>query len=138
MSVFDIALSGMAAATARLNVTAQNVANTDTVGPVGSAPNSPGPAAPPAYAPLQLVQFSTPISEGGGVETAVQTSANPTSTAYDPSSAYANAQGLVADPNVDLAMEAVNQIEAITQFKASLNVIKTGDEMLRAALKLTV
>lgn len=141
MSVINIAASGMAAAMARLNVTAQNVANSQSNGalPDFQATAGTGAAAPPtAYAPLQLSQFSLPLSQGGGVQTQVTTSPTPQQTAYDPSASYADSRGLVATPDVDPAIEAVNQIEALTQFKASVNLFKVGEEMMTAALKLTV
>lgn len=144
MSTLDIALSGLTAASARLNVSAQNVANSQTDGPLPNVqPNSTvplpaGSALPKVYAPLQLVQFSLPLSQGGGVETSTRTSSSPYLTAYAPNSPYADSTGQVATPNVDPITETVNQIEAVTQFKANLNVLKAGDEMLRAALKLTV
>jgi flagellar basal-body rod protein FlgC len=144
MSVFDIAISGIAAAAARLNVSAQNIVNSQTDGPLQDAQASSAatpasdPATPKVYAPLQLVQFSVPMSQGGGVGTTTRTNPNPSLAGYDPSAPYANAQGLVATPNVDLVTEAVSQIEALTQFKASLKVFKAGDDMMRAALSLTV
>jgi flagellar basal-body rod protein FlgC len=140
MSVINIAASGMAAAMARLNVSAQNVANSQSNGalPDFQAANGTTAAVPTAYAPLQLSQFSLPLSQGGGVQTQVSTSPNLQQTAYDPSASYADARGLVATPNVDPAIEAVNQIEALNQFKASVNLFKVGEEMMAAALKLTV
>ena len=140
MSVISIAASGMAAATARLSVTAQNVANSQSNGalPDFQPANGTTAAAPPiAFAPLQLSQFSLPLSQGGGVQTQVTTNPNPQQTAYDPSAFYADSRGLVATPNVDPAVEAVNQIEALNQFKASVNLFKVGEEMMTAALKLT-
>jgi flagellar basal-body rod protein FlgC len=138
MSVINIAASGMAAAMARLNVSAQNVANSQSNGSLPDFQAASGTTAPTAYAPLQLSQFSLPLSQGGGVQTQVTTSPNPPQAAYDPSAAYADSRGLVATPNVDPAIEAVNQIEALNQFKASVNLFKIGEEMMATALKLTV
>ena len=139
MSVINIAASGMAAAMARLNVSAQNVANSQSNGALPDFQATAGAApAPTAYAPLQLSQLSLPLSQGGGVGTQVTTSPNGQQTTYDPSASYADSRGLVATPNVDPAIEAVNQIEALNQFKASVNVFKVGEEMMAAALKLTV
>ena len=141
MSVINIAASGMAAAVARLNVSAQNVANSQTDGALGATFSTPaaGPtppaAAPQAYAPLQLAQFSLPLSQGG-VQTETTASPNPYQTAYDPAASYANSQGLVAAPNVDPVTEALNQIESVNQFKASANLFKIGEELDQTTLKL--
>ena len=119
MSVISIAASGLAAATAQLNVSAQNVVSSPEDGATGSAPGGApvGNAAPShAYAPLQLVQFSVPLDQGGGVQTATR----PAQAADDP------------------VTEAVSQIEALNQFKASADLFKAGEEMMAVALKLTV
>jgi len=142
MSVINIAASGMTAAMARLNVSAQNVANSQTYGALGATASTPAgspPAAgvaPQAYAPLQLAQFSLPLSQGGGVQTQTTASPNPYQTAYDPSASYANSQGLVAAPNVDPVTEALNQVESVDQFKASVNLFKIGEELDQTTLKL--
>ena len=41
------------------------------------------------------------------------------SAGYDPSAPLANAQGLVAVPNVDLATAVVDQIMALQSYKAN-------------------
>ena len=55
---------------------------------------------------------------------------------YDPTASYANAQGMVAMPIVDPAVELVNQMQALQQFKANLKVFETSNDMLKAALNL--
>ena len=143
MSIFDIAASGMNAAVARLNVSAQNVVNSQTDGAVraaqavSAATPAADPATPKVYAPMQLVQFSTPFSRGGGVKTrAVSTERS--QTAYDPSSPFADSEGLVAEPDVDPATEALNQIEAVNQFKANIKAFQAADEMSKTLLSLKV
>ncbi len=135
MSVLSISLSGMDAAVAKLNVSASNVANSRSSGALADAPRSTT-AAPTPYQPLQLVQFSIAGSQGGGVATTVQAQPNAVETAYDPSASYADAQGLVASPNIDPAVEMVNQMQALQQFKANLKVFQAGEEMMTAALNL--
>ena len=144
MSVLSIAASGMAAAVSQLNVSAQNIANSQSYGALGDAqtpsgsPSAPSGAAPKAYAPLQLVQFSLPLDEGGGVQTTTTVSANPDHAVYDPSASYADSRGLVSAPNVDPVTEAVNQMQALTQFKANLDLFRAGEDMMASALKLVV
>ncbi len=135
MSVLSVSLSGMAAATARLNVSAQNVANSLTSGALPDAPAFKA-GAPTPYQPQQLVQFSLGAQQGGGVTTRIQAQPDGVQTGYDPGASYANAQGMVAMPNVDLGVETVNQIQALQQFKANLKVFEAGDDMLKTALNL--
>ena len=121
----SIALSGLQAQTTRLATTANNIANASTSGAVQSS--APGAPASTVYKPLQ-VNFTT--LDGGGVQANVSETPGGVSTAYDPSSSYANADGQVAVPNVDLAQESVNLIETKLLYKANLSVIKAADKML--------
>ena len=135
MSVLSVSLSGMAAATARLNVSAQNVANSRSSGALPDAPSFKA-GAPTPYQPQQLVQFSLAADQGGGVATRVETQPVAVEQGYDPTASYANAQGMVAMPIVDPAVELVNQMQALQRFKANLKVFETSNDMLKAALNL--
>ncbi|MBL8712577.1 MAG: flagellar biosynthesis protein FlgC [Alphaproteobacteria bacterium] len=121
----SIALSGLRAQTTRLAATASNIANASTSGTVPNA--DPSAPASTLYTPV-TVDFSS--QAGGGVSAQVRPDPNAYSVIYDPSSGYANADGLVAVPDVDLAQEAVNLLETKALYKANLSVIKTQDEML--------
>ncbi|HYD19438.1 MAG TPA: flagellar basal body rod C-terminal domain-containing protein [Patescibacteria group bacterium] len=120
-----IALSGLRAQTTRLAATASNIANATTGGAVPSA--DPSASASTLYTPV-TVEFSS--QAGGGVSAQVRPDPNAYSVIYDPSSGDANAEGLVAVPDVDLAEQAVNLIESKALYKANLSVIKTQDELL--------
>jgi flagellar basal-body rod protein FlgC len=96
----------------------------------------PGPAAaPPAYSPLALVQTE---SAGGGVQTSVSKVTPSTTAVYDPQASFANADGLVAAPNVDLAQEFVGQLLASCSFAANAAVLKADDRNNKALLDITV
>lgn len=121
----SIALSGLRAQGSRLAATASNIANATTGGAVPSA--DPSAPASTLYTPV-TVDFSS--QAGGGVSAQVRPDPNAYSVIYDPSSVHANAEGLVAVPDVDLAEQAVNLINTKALFKANISVIKTQDEML--------
>lgn len=121
----SIALSGLRAQTTRLAATASNIANASTGGAVPSA--DPSAPASTLYTPV-TVDFSS--QAGGGVSAQVRPDPNAYSVIYDPSSSYANADGLVAVPDVDLAEQLVNLIETKAAYKANVSVIKTQDEIL--------
>lgn len=116
-----IAASGMAAAMTSLTASASNVANAQTTGPLPGAQSANFPGS--VYQPAVVIQTTQP---DGGVGTTV---IRPTSyaPAYDPSAPYANAQGMVAAPNVDLATEMVNQLSASLAFRANLKVFQAAD-----------
>lgn len=140
--VFSIALSGLGAQQKRLAGTASNIANASTAGTVpGTVPSAPastvggstvsGSAAGTVYKPLNVNLTSL---ASGGVRADVVADENGYSLAYDPSSPYANSEGMIAVPNVDLTTEMVNLLEIKTSYKANLAVLKTQDEMLGALL----
>lgn len=118
------ALSGLAAASKRVEAGASNIANLTTAGSLED------PSRPP-YAAVTTVQ----TAENGGVRAEIVQKDPPYVPAYDPGSPFAGQDGLVGVPNVDLAEEAVNLSLAKAAYKASLSVIRTADEMQDALLK---
>lgn len=119
----SIALTGLMAQKTRLDATASNIANADTEGAL------PTPQAPATtvYKPLQ-VGFSTQAE--GGVTATVTANEQGFSPVSNPGSPYANAEGLVAAPNVDLNQEMVNLIEARLAFKGNIQTVKAADKMM--------
>ena len=132
-SISTIALSGMNAAARRLEVSASNVANVMSTGALPNADGSLPAGAPQAYAPLELVQTA---SAGGGTQTTVTTAKPSTITVYDPQASFANQDGLVAAPNVDLSQELVGQMIASYSFAANAKVMKADDNMTRSLLNI--
>ena len=125
-SISAIALSGLNAASRRLQVSASNVANSQTTGALPNADGTVPAGAPTAYTPLALVQTA---SAGGGVQTSVTTVTPPTTAVFDPQASFANQDGLVAAPNVDLSQEMVNQMLASYSFAANARVLRAEDRM---------
>ncbi|MBR1177508.1 MULTISPECIES: flagellar basal body rod protein FlgC [Bradyrhizobium] len=131
MSILSIATSGLSAASLRVSVAASNIANVQTTGPLpasggSSTPASPGiaPTFPAAYVPLRVDQVSTP----GGTAATVS-AVSPSYTAQsDPSAPFANQDGLVAAPNVDIASEFVELATAKYSFIANAKVIQAYAE----------
>ncbi len=122
----NIALSGMNLNAKRLGVSANNVANMQSTGPA----DNPGAA----YQPQRVQSVSA--GEGGGVQAVVQNVQPATSTAYSPNDANANAEGLVAMPNVSLEAEVIEQMMAVTGYKANAAAIKTLAAMEKALLDI--
>jgi len=103
----------------------------------GALPNADGtvPAGVQrAYAPLELVQTA---SAGGGTQTTVTTATPSTTATYDPQAPFANQNGLVAAPNVDLAQEMIGQLIASYSFAVDAKVMKADDRMTKALLDIT-
>lgn len=127
----SIALSGLTAQKQRLGVSATNIANMSTGGVVPE-----NGQVSTVYRPLQVNTQSVTFEngEGAGVQASVSEKNNPYSVVYDPNSVYANEEGLVAAPNVDLAEESVNLLMTKTAYKANIAVMKTADEMTQSLL----
>ena len=133
-SISAIALSGLNAASRRLQVSASNVANSQTTGALPNADGTVPAGAPTAYTPLALVQTA---SAGGGVQTSITTVTPSTTAVFDPQASFANQDGLVAAPNVDLSQELVGQMIASYSFTANATVMRASDRMTRTLLNVT-
>lgn len=131
-----------------MNVAASNIANVQTTGPLpasgGSsqaAPaSSPGiaPTFPAAYVPLRVDQVSQSSGSNPGGTTATVSTVSPSYTAqFDPSAPYANGDGLVAAPNVDIANEFAQLAAAKYSFIANAKVIQAYAETEKSLLDIT-
>jgi len=125
-SAISIALSGLNAATQRLNASASNIANISTAGSLDDPQNGP----------YEAVTTTSKTLDNGGVRADIVTTNQPFIPAYDPDSPFANAQGLIGVPAVDLATEAVNAILAELAYKANLEVIDAAQENENALLDI--
>ena len=126
-------LSGLLAAQKRIEVAASNIANAGSDGPLPDAVAASDDSVPKAYQPLRVDQ--QPLLSGGTIaQTALVDPA--TQVSYSPDSPYANAQGEVAVPNVDLTTEIVNTIVAKNAYVANLRVAQVASEIDRDATHL--
>ena len=133
-SVQSIALSGMLAATQRLQVSARNVANVRSDGALPDAQGNYSADAPRPYTPLRVDQVD--VATGG--TRAVVTEVSPSYVAtYDPSAPYANQDGMVAAPNVDLAEEVVQQLMASYAYAANARVVTSYRQMVKSLFDMT-
>ena len=124
-----IALSGLTTASARLRVSAANLANMDDTAPLpGSGVAGPAPFVPTRAETVSLGQ--------GGVQAQLSAASPGTIPAYRPDSPYADGAGMVAAPDVDPARELVDQMQALQQYRASAALIAVDERMKNAALDL--
>lgn len=124
INAIQTALSGLLAASRRVEASASNIANQLTAGSLEDPDNAP-------YTPLTVQQESLKGTDGQsfGVKSEFAPKNPAFIPAYDPDSPFANEDGIIGLPNVDLAEEAVNLSIARAGYKASLAVVKTADEM---------
>jgi flagellar basal-body rod protein FlgC len=133
MSVLSIAASGLAAASLRLEVSASNVANSLDTGPLPGTNAANAANFPPAYTPLRVDQ--TAAADGGTAATMTPISPRFVPS-FEPGAPFADQNGLVAAPNVDLANELVQQIVARYAFAANARVIRVESEMMKTLLDI--
>jgi flagellar basal-body rod protein FlgC len=149
MSTLSIATSGLAAAGTRLNVAASNIANVLTTGPLpgteGSGPSSNGTGSssshsnlPAVYVPLRVNQVDQSSGSTPGGTVATVSTVTPGFVAQsDPGASFANQDGLVAAPNVDLASEFVQLVTAKYSFAANAKVVQAYSDTTKALLDIT-
>jgi flagellar basal body rod protein FlgC len=109
-SVSSIALSSMRFASARLERSAQNVANVNTDG----------------YEAQRAVARAQP---NGGVS-------GSTVPTYGPHPSFDSGAGEVLGSNTDIASETVEQLGAAQQFKAAIALLKTDQDMMKSVLDI--
>ena len=131
VSSISIALTGLDAASKRLNASASNIANLQTTGSLEEGGQKP-------YAPVTTQHTAITDTQGGvqGVSTKMVQRSDPFVAAFDPDSPHADANGLIGVPDIDLSEEAVHMLLAETQFKASLAALRTSDEMSSELFRL--
>lgn len=133
MSIFEIAGSALTAQSQRMNVTASNLANADSVA---------GPDGKPYRARQVVFQMSPAQGQAyaqsvGGVRVAgVVESTAPARLQYDPKNPLANADGYIEMPNVDVVAETVNMISASRSYQANVEVINTAKSMMMRTLSI--
>lgn len=127
----SIAVSGLRAQGTRLAVSANNIANISTSGrlPTGQNPVST------VYRPLS-VSFTalTAGQQPAGLEARVVEEADGYSAAFDPTSVYANEEGLIAVPNVDLVEETANILLAKNAYQAIAKTIQVEKDLTKELL----
>ncbi|MDR5906069.1 flagellar basal body rod protein FlgC [Franzmannia qiaohouensis] len=128
-SVFDISGSAMSAQSQRMNATASNLANADSVaGPNGEA-----------YRAKQ-VMFETQAQGRhgvGGVRVSeVVEDQSPLRMEYRPEHPLADEQGYVQMPNVEPVHEMVNMISASRSYQANVEVMNTSKQMMLKTLTI--
>ncbi len=131
---FSASLSGLMAQSKRLAVSADNVANMRSRGLREDGPaQASGEGQPGAYVPKRVDDVTT---QGGGVRAEVRPVTPPSVEVYAPSRPDADANGVAAIPNVNLAEELVTQIQAQRAYEANAKAIQTQDELTDSLLDI--
>ncbi len=127
LGIFDIAGSAMTAQSQRMNVTASNLANAESVA---------GPDGKPYRARQVVFEMAPAAGEAiGGVKVArVIEDQSPLRMVHDPKNPLANADGYVSQSNVNVVEEMVNMISASRSYQANVEVLNTAKTLMLKTL----
>ncbi|MGE0388345.1 MAG: flagellar basal body rod protein FlgC [Gammaproteobacteria bacterium] len=138
MPMFDVlntAGSALTAQSVRLNVTASNLANADSV----------SSSIDRTYRARQPV-FQTALDEAAGVQESdaaagvrvagVVEKQGPLAREYQPDNPLADADGYVFRPNVNVVEEMANMMSAARSYQTNLEVINASKQMLLRTLAM--
>jgi len=131
---FDIAASGMAAQSVRLNTTASNLANADSV---SGDPATVYRARHPIFQAVRATLQGSGIDGGPAVKVSgIYESTAPANSRYEPGNPLADAKGYVYAPAVNVVEEMVNMISASRSYQNNVEVMNTSKDLLLATLRL--
>lgn len=130
--IFDIAGSGMSAQALRLNTTASNISNAQSV---SSSDNETYRARHPVFATSFSDYFDEFAGVGVKVESIVKSQA-PLRKEYEPDHPKADDEGYIYYPNVNPVEEMANMISASRSFQSNVEILNTSKQMLLRTLSL--
>jgi len=137
--VFEIAGSGLAAQSVRLNTVASNLANADSVsGDPATVYKARHPVFQAVHAALGAQGAQATSQQSGAavrVSGIVESNAPPT-VRNDPGNPLADAQGNVYAPNVNIIEEMTDMISASRAYQNDVEVMSTAKDLMLATLKL--
>lgn len=139
--IFDIAGSGMAAQSIRLNSTASNIANANSA---ASSEDEVYRAKKPVFSAVQLDAMSQmgmalngqdEASRGVRVDGIVESEA-PLDMRYEPHHPKANDEGYVMYPNVNIVEEMTDMMSASRSFQTNVDIMNAAKTMMQRVLTL--
>ena len=127
----EIGASALTAQRIRMDTIAGNVANMNTTR------NAQGQPIPYRRRFVVFAPGAPDDSSRAGVRVArVEVDRSPFQRRYEPGHPDADRDGYVLFPNIDLAIEQVNMLEATRAYEANVTMIETTKAMITATLRL--
>ncbi len=127
-NVFGIAGSGMSAQSVRLNLTASNLANAESV---ATRPEDAYRARHPVFRSVLEDAAGASVRTAGIVQSPADTEAR-----YAPGHPMADDKGYVYESNVNTVEEMANMMSASRSFQQNVEVMNTSKELLLRTLRL--
>ncbi len=129
--MLDISTSALTANRVRLDAISANIANAEAI------KNAAG-----EYEPFRrrMVMLGSGDPKSGSEEgvhvSSIDLDQSPLRMVYEPGSPFANADGYVGYPNVDVVIEQMNAMEAQRSYEANITAIEATKSMMSVALQL--
>jgi len=132
-NVFDISGSAMSAQSVRLNTTASNIANADSV---SSSIDQTYRARHPVFA-AEMQKAAAGQGEAVGVDVlGIVESDKPLNVEYAPEHPMADKDGYIYKPNVNVIEEMTNMISASRSYQTNVQLAESAKNMLNKTLLL--
>lgn len=132
-NVFNITGTGMSAQSMRLNTTASNIANADSV---SSSVDEAYRARHPVFA-AAMQKAADGQETGAGVQVlGVVESNKPLNVEYAPAHPMADKEGFIYKPNVNVIEEMTNMISASRSYQTNVQLAESAKNMLNKTLQL--
>ena len=132
-NIMNIASTGMGAESVRLNTTASNIANANTV---SSSYGETYKARHPVFA-ADMHKAMNDQSQGSGVKVlGVVESSKPLQVEYAPNNPLADENGYIYKPNVNIVEEMADMMSASKGYETNVQVADTTKRIFRRVLQL--
>ncbi|MUH71408.1 flagellar basal body rod protein FlgC [Psychrosphaera haliotis] len=130
-NIFNVSGSGMSAQSVRLNTTASNIANANTV---SSSVDETYRARHPVFQ-AEMSKALSDQSAGVNVLGVVESDA-PLKVEYSPNHPLADKDGYVYKPNVNVVEEMANMISASRSYETNVQIADAAKTMLSKTLQM--
>jgi len=131
-NVFDVSGSALHAQSIRLNTTASNMANANTV---SSSIDKTYRARHPVFAPM-LADFEEQQNGVGVKVLGIVESNAPIKREYNPGHPMADGEGFISLPNVNIAEEMANMISASRSYQSNIEMMNSVKQMMMRTISL--
>ncbi|MBI4650913.1 flagellar basal body rod protein FlgC [Candidatus Desantisbacteria bacterium] len=134
-SAIDISASGLVAQRMRMNVISENISKIDAAQENGKEPSVRKEVvlAPKDFSGI----FKDAMYRPQGVEVVdIVKSKDSTKMVYNPSHPYANKDGFVEMPNINIIMEMAEMLSASRAYEANVTAISSAKEMIIKTLEI--
>lgn len=131
-NVFDIAGSALSAQSVRMNTTASNLANANSV---SSSDGETYRARLPIFEAVLQGETGGSASVGVAVKEVVE-SQEPLQRRYEPGHPMANDEGYIFMPNVNVVEEMTNMMSASRSYQTNVEMINTAKQLALRTIQL--